>query len=85
MTNSILRPKLIKILKTINFMEMLSISTKTIPLLVELFFSLDYAKFILESYDIVCIISIPLCIYIGSFGNAPTQGPYLVLKLFAIN
>jgi hypothetical protein len=84
-TNSILRPKLIKILKTINFMEMLSISTKTIPLLVELFFSLDYAKFILESYDIVCIISIPLCIYIGSFGNAPTQGPYLVLKLFAIN
>lgn len=64
---------------------MLSISTKTIPLLMELFFSLDYAKFILESYDIVCIISVPLCIYIGSFGNAPTQGPYLVLKLFAIN
>ncbi len=100
-------------------MEMFSISIKTIPPLMELFFSLDYAKLmstsmlcktignclmrqhagscheqafvdfgsclILESYDIVCVISVPLCIFIGSFGNAPTQGPYLVLKLFAIN
>lgn len=100
-------------------MEMFSISTKTIPPLMELFFSLHYAKLmstrmlcktigsclmrqhkgscheqafadsgsclILESYDIVCVVSVPLCIFIGSFGNAPTQGPYLVLKLLVVN
>ncbi len=98
---------------------MFLISTKTNPPLMELFFSLDYAKLmstsmlcktignclmrqhegscheqafadsgsclILESYDIVCVVSVPSCICIGSFGNAPTQGPYLVLKLFAVN
>lgn len=40
---------------------------------------------ILESYDIVCVVSVSLCFFIGSFGNALTQGPYLVLKLFAVN
>ncbi len=119
MTNSILGPKLTKILKTISFMEMFSIFIKTIPPLMELFFSLGYAKLmstsmscktignclmrqhegscheqafadsgsclILESYDIVCVVSVSLCFFIGSFGNAPTQGPYLVLKLIPVN
>ncbi len=119
MTNSTLGSQLTKILKTISFMEMFSISIKTIPPLMESFFSLDYAKLmstsmlcktignclmrqhepscheqafvdsssclILESYDIVCVVSVSLCFFIGSFGNALTQGPYLVLKLFAVN